>query len=58
MQISGDIVLIKGDEKHSGKWNIGMAVKFYRGQNVVIRAVGLRTLKIVYSAFNSVLVPT
>ena len=46
MQISlGDIVLIKGDEKHSGKWNIGMVDKSYRGKYGVIRAVGLRTSK-------------
>ena len=47
MQISlGDIVLIKGYEKHSGKWNIGMCDKLYRGQYGVIRAVGLRTSKL------------
>ena len=46
MQISlGDIVLIKGDEKHSGKWNIGMVDKLYRGKYGVIRAVGLRASK-------------
>ena len=34
MQISlGDIVLIKGDEKHRGKWNIRMADKLYRGKD-------------------------
>ena len=46
MQISlGDIILIKGDEKHRGKWNIGMVDKLYRGKDGVIRAVGLRTSK-------------
>ena len=34
MQISlGDIVLIKGDEKHEVKWNIRMIDKLYRGKD-------------------------
>ena len=46
MQISlGDIVLIKSDEKHRRKWNIGMVDKLYRGKDGGIRAVGLRTSK-------------
>ena len=46
MQISlGDIVLIKSDEKHRRKWNIGMVDKLYRGKDDGIRAVGLRTSK-------------
>ena len=41
MQISlGDIVLIKGDEKHRGEWDIGMIDKLYKGKDGVIRAVG------------------
>ena len=44
MQISlGEIVLIKGYEKHQGKWNIGMAD---RGKDGVKHAVGLRTSKL------------
>ena len=46
MQMSlGHIVLIKGEEKHRGKWNIGMVDNLYRGKDDVIRAVGLRTSK-------------
>ena len=46
MQISlGDIVLLKGDEKHREKWNIRMVNKLCRGKDGVIRAVGLRTSK-------------
>ena len=46
MQISlGEVVLIKATEKHSGKWNIGLVDKLYRGKDGVVRAVGLRTSK-------------
>ena len=46
MQISlGDIVLIKGDEKHRGKCNIGMVDKLYKGKDGMIHAVGLTTSK-------------
>ena len=46
MQISlGDIVLIKGDGKHKGKWNTGMVDKLYKGKDDVIRAVGLLIIK-------------
>ena len=46
MQISiGDIALIKKDEKHMGKWNIGMVDKLYQGKDGVIRATGLKTSK-------------
>ena len=46
MQISlGDIDVIKGDEKHRGKWNIGIADKLCRTKDGVIHAVGLRTSK-------------
>ena len=42
MQISlSEIVLIKGDEKHRGKWNIGMVSKLYVSKDGVISAVGL-----------------
>ena len=59
MQISlHDIVLIKDDEMHRGEWNIGMVDKLYRGKDGVIRAVGLKTSKIVYRASDSILVPT
>ena len=46
MQISlGEVVLIKAAEKHTGKWNIGLVDKLYRGKDGVIRAMGLRTSK-------------
>ena len=40
-----DIVLIKGDEKRRGKWNIGIVEKLYRGKDGVIHTVGLRISK-------------
>ena len=46
MQISiGDIALIKEEEKHMGKWNIGIVEKLYQGKDGVIRATGLKTSK-------------
>ena len=41
----GDVVLIKGDEKHRGKWNIGIVEELYEGKDKVIRAVRLRSRK-------------
>ena len=41
----GDVVLIKGDEKHRGKWNIGIVEELYEGKDNVIRAVKLRSRK-------------
>ena len=41
----GDVVLIKGDDKHRSKWNIGIAEELYEGQDNVIRAVKLRSRK-------------
>ena len=36
---TGDVALIKGDNKHRGKWNIGIVEELYEGKNNVIRAV-------------------
>ena len=41
----GDIVLIKGDDKHRGKWNIDIVEKLYKGKDNAIRAVKLRSRK-------------
>ena len=41
----GDVVLIKGDNKHRGKWNIGIAEELYEGKDNVIRAVKRRSRK-------------
>ena len=41
----GDVVLIKGDDKHRGKWNIGIVEELYEGKDNVIRAVKLRSWK-------------
>ena len=41
----GDVVLIKGDDKHRGKWNIGIVEELYEGKDNVIRAVKLRSRK-------------
>ena len=46
MQISlSGMVLIKGNGKDRGKWNIGLVDKLYRDEDGLIRAVGLRTSK-------------
>ena len=46
MQISlSGMVLIKGNGKDRGKWNIGLVDKLYRDEDRLIRAVGLRTSK-------------
>ena len=41
----GDVLLIKRDDKHRGKWNIGIVEELYEGKNNVIRAVKLRSRK-------------
>ena len=41
----GDVVLIKGDEKNRGKWNIGIIEKLNRGRDGILRSVRLRTGK-------------
>ena len=41
----GDVVLIKGDDKHRGKWNIGIVEELFEGKDNVIRAVKLRSRK-------------
>ena len=41
----GDVVMIKGDDKHRGKWNIGIVEELYEGKDNVIRAVKLRSWK-------------
>lgn len=46
MEISvGDVVLIKGDEKNRGKWNIGIVRKLNKGRDGVIRSAKLQTGK-------------
>ena len=37
----GDVVLIKGDDKHRGKWNIRIVEEPNEGKNNVIRTVKL-----------------
>ena len=43
--VIGDVVLIKGDDKHRGKWNIGIVEELCKGKDSVIRAVKLRSRK-------------
>ena len=43
--VIGDAVLIKGDDKHSGKWNIGIIEELYKGKDNVIRTVKLPSRK-------------
>ena len=35
----GDVVVIKGDDKHRGKLNIGIVEELYEGKDNIIRAV-------------------
>ena len=43
IQVSkGDVVLIKGEEKNRGKWNIGIVQYINKGKNGNIRSVKLR----------------
>ena len=47
MEIStGDVVLIKRDDKQRGKWNIGIVEELYEGKDNVIRAVKIPSRKI------------
>ena len=41
----GDVILIKGDDNHWGKWNIGIVEELYEGKDNIIRAVKLRSRK-------------
>ena len=36
-----DVVLIKGDEKHRGKWTISIVEELFEGKDNIIRAVKL-----------------
>ena len=46
IQISkGDVVLIKGDEKNRGKWNIGIVQHINKGKDGNIRSVKLQCKK-------------
>ena len=42
---TGDVVLIQGDERNRGKWNLGIVVKLIKGRDGVIRAARLRAGK-------------
>ena len=39
----GDVVMIKGDSKNRGNWNIGIVVNIFQSKDSVIRAVCLKT---------------
>ena len=41
----GDVVLIKGDERNRGKWNLGIVQRLIPGRDGVVRAVKLRAGK-------------
>ena len=41
----GDVALIKGNNKHRSKWNIGIVEELYEGKDNVIRNVKLRPRK-------------
>ena len=42
---TGDVVLIKGDEKNRGKWKIGIVKQIIPGRGGNVRAVKLKTGK-------------
>ena len=42
---TGDVVLIKGDEKNRGKWKIGIVKQIIPGRDRNVRAVKLKTGK-------------
>ena len=41
----GDVILIKGDDKHRAKWNIGFVEDLYEGKDNVITALKLQSRK-------------
>ena len=42
---TGNVVLIQGDERNRGKWNVGIVVKLIKGRDGVVRAARLRAGK-------------
>ena len=42
---TGDVILIKREDKHRGKWNIYIIEELFEGKNNVIRAVKLSSRK-------------
>ena len=41
----GDVVMIKGEDKRRGKWEIGIVKKLYRGKDQEIQSVQIKTAK-------------
>ena len=42
---AGDVVLIKGEERNRGKWNIGITEEMIKGRDGIVRVVKLRAGK-------------
>ena len=42
---AGDVVLIKGEDRHRGKWNIGIVEEMVKGRDGTVRVVKLRAGK-------------
>ena len=41
----GDVVLIKGEDRNRGKWNIGIVEEMIKGRDGIVRVVKLRAGK-------------
>ena len=45
MNLQGDIVIIKGDEKNHGQWKLAKVEKSLQGKDGLVRAVRLKSRK-------------
>ena len=42
---AGDVVMIKGDKRNRGKWNVGIVEEMIKGWDRMVRVVKLRAGK-------------
>ena len=55
---AGDVVLIKGEKRNRGKWNIGIVEEMIKGRDGVVRVVKIKGWKLTLGGTNSALIPT